>query len=74
MEDLIFVELPTGSDSRNLVAINVDEIASMRAHTVVSYAYEDWTEVTLKNGVSHDCRIKYVDLMSTIRNLLEEQR
>lgn len=55
----IFVTLPTGSDGRDTVSINISEVASYRGHTVVSYSYEDWTEIVLKNGVRHDCRVSH---------------
>lgn len=57
MSALAFINLPTGRDGRDEVAINPHEIASYRSHTVVSYSYEDWTEIVLKNGLRHDCRI-----------------
>ena len=57
----VFISLPTGSGGRDRVAINVEEIASYRGHTVTSYSYEDWTEVVLNNGVTHDCRISIAD-------------
>ena len=56
-----FIRLPTGSDGRDTVAINVDEIASYREHTVVSYSYQQWTKVTLKSGVEHDCGISLAE-------------
>lgn len=59
--DLVFINFPTGSEGRDEVAINVTEIASYRSKTVVSYSYEDWTEVVLKNGVTHSVRVKKSD-------------
>ncbi len=52
-----FITVPIGSDRRHQVSINVDEIASFKGHVVTSYSYVDYTEVVLKNGVVHDCRI-----------------
>lgn len=54
---MVFINLPTGSDGRDEVSINVTEIASYRGHVVTSYSYVDYTEVILKNGERHDCRI-----------------
>lgn len=61
------VELPCGSDGKDRVTIFVSEIASYRGHTVVSYSYQDWTEVTLKNGVKYDCKVSHRDFTDMIR-------
>lgn len=57
-----FINLPTGSDGRDEVSINVEEIAALRAHVVTSYSYLDYTEVTLKNGRTFDCQISKRDV------------
>ena len=73
MSGLAFINLPTGSDGREEVSINVTEIASYRGHVVTSYSYVDYTEVVLKNGTVHDCQIskakfeqRLVDAMALI--------
>lgn len=69
MVDLAFVNLPMGS--MDSVDINVTEIAAMRRHTVVAYTYEEWTEITLKNGKTFDCKIKKADVVDKIKKALE---
>jgi hypothetical protein len=65
-----FINLPTGSDGRDEVGINVYEIAALRAHVVTSYSYVDYTEVTLKNGRTFDCRIKKSEVEQRMRAAL----
>lgn len=55
-----FITLPMRE--RDQVAIDIAEIAAMREHTVVSYSYQRWTEVTLVNGKAFDCHISLADL------------
>ncbi|NUS01985.1 MAG: hypothetical protein HOV97_05410 [Nonomuraea sp.] len=64
-----FLTMPTGHDGRDEVSINIEEIASFKGHTKVSYSYEDWTLVTLKNGVQHDCRIKKAEFERRLQAL-----
>lgn len=63
---LVFINLPTGSDGRDTVSINVEEISSALGHVVTSYSYVDYTLVTLKNGTEHDCRIKHSDFLARL--------
>ena len=70
--DLVLLEFPIGKDGRETVAINVTEIASMRSHVVTSYSYVDYTEITLKNGTVHDCRISYAEARAKILNANQE--
>jgi hypothetical protein len=67
----VFINLPTGSDGRDEVSINVTEIASYRGHVVTSYSYVDYTEVVLKNGVTHDCRISKAKFEERLRVALD---
>ena len=68
---MLFITLLTGSDGRHEVSINVEEIASYENHTVTSYSYQEWTIVTLKNGVRHDCYIKKSDLEKKLKVAFE---
>lgn len=66
-EDLDAIQLPCGPDGKHKVTILVSEIASYESHTVVSYSYEEWNRVTLKNGVQHDCKVSHDTLTKMIR-------
>lgn len=68
----IFISLPTGPDGRDEVDINISEIAAMRSHVVTSYSYVDYTEITLKNGATFDCRIKKSELVKRLRAAMAE--
>jgi hypothetical protein len=67
----IIADLPTGSDGRNTVSIVITEIAAYESHIVTSYSYEDWTKITLKNGVVYDCRIAYRDFVNRLKAAAE---
>lgn len=56
-DPIIFISCPIGTDGRDSVSINVEQIASYQSHVVTSYSYVDYTLVTLHNGIQHDCRI-----------------
>ena len=65
------IELPCGDEGKDRVVILVDEIASYRSHTVVSYSYQTWTLITLKSGKEHDCRVDVPELTKMIRKALD---
>lgn len=68
----VLIDLPTGSDGRETVSINVEEIAAARGHVVTSYSYVDYTLITLKNGVEYDCRVSHADFLKRLRQVIDE--
>lgn len=64
------INLPVGE--RGQVDISVREIAAMHEHTVVSYTYEKWTEITLKSGKTFDCRVDLKTVRDRIKRAVEQ--
>jgi hypothetical protein len=57
----VFMEFSTGRDGREYVSIDAEEVAAFEGFQKVSYTYEKWTRVTLRNGTVHECYISYPD-------------
>lgn len=68
MKTIALISLPMANDQE--VDINVHEIAALREHTVVSYSYQQWTEVTLKSGAKFDCFKTKAEVTALIRRAL----
>lgn len=64
------VNLPLERDDQ--VDINVAEIAAMREHTVVSYSYQKWTRIILKNGEKFECTRPLDEVRNKIERVVRE--